>query len=67
MVERLVSMGFWPATVNPLARDATWRPVVMVTVRPPGVAVAAMVMLAVAWVAVVTVVEFVAIPAPKLA
>jgi hypothetical protein len=54
-------------TVKPLLRLATSVPVVIVTVRPPGVAVPKIVMLTVACVASDTVVEFTVIPAPKLA
>ncbi len=48
-----------------MARDATSTPVVMVTVRAPGAAAAVIVTFAVACVALVTVVEFVVMPAPK--
>jgi hypothetical protein len=54
-------------TLKPLVSVATSTPVVMVTVRGPGAAVEAMVRLAVAWVALVTVVLLTVIPAPKLA
>ena len=53
-------------TVNPFTREATSVPVVTVTVRAPVVALAAIVMLAVRVVALVTVTVFTVMPAPKL-
>ena len=53
--------------VNPLVNAATSMPVVMVTVRAPVAALAAIVILTVAWAASVTVVELIVMPVPKFA